>query len=126
MFIGPGLAPIGTRKLEGIPPGPRLGEEGDGVLNGVRPEGIGPVDALDEGPPRRFGGTGGAPWRLTVKAFNLAARSWGRAAPPLLERAGCGGAGRRAALMLPNGVEEKVMPVVTGGGAVTRVGSRGL
>jgi len=44
-----------------MPPGPKLGEEGDGVLKEGRPGGRGPVETLGEGPVRRFGGTGGAP-----------------------------------------------------------------
>ena len=69
---------------------------------------------------------GGAPCRDNIRAFILACMSWGRPAPLRVETEGCEGAGRRAALIAPSGVEEEVM-LVTGGGSVTvrKVGSRG-
>ena len=57
---------------------------------------------------RRFWG-GGTPWRDRWKALILACMSWGRPPPLVPDMDDGGGAGLRAALRVPRGVDEEVM-----------------
>jgi len=91
-----------------------------GILKFV---GTPPAVALAVGPPGDVKGMGllgvvgcllGAPWRPRWKAFIRAAISALTFNPlPLLEKVGWFG-GLRAALMVPRGVEDAVMPAVVG------------
>lgn len=120
--------PFGNLKLAGTPATPIAGGVAIGLAAAKLPPGVPGsccptvfIEFDDGGCERTMDGVPDLPSR---KFLRRSAMSGGALMPPLLENVGCG-TGLRAALTLPRGVEEVVMPAVVGASAEARGGRRG-